>query len=173
MILLCYIALAYIELSLQYPVVQVFKVRGGGCPYTASFLAESNFLKRVKYGESWRKMETMNWEVMKYADQIYQFDDPDLYFVNHMSAYEHSNRKAHGYAVSENKTKDFSLTAMNGECTTSSKSFETTNKLNIVAAIPFFGGRPPNVTESLQVQSLGQGNSLVSRLYSLLSTINY
>jgi hypothetical protein len=57
------------------------------------------------------------------------------------------------------KTLEFSTHAVRGECSgiEQVRSFEN----NTLALVPFFGGRPPNVTADLKVKSIGQGNSLV------------
>jgi hypothetical protein len=47
--------------------------------------------------------------------------------------------------------------AVPGECV----DLQVNDAENSIAFIPFFGGRPPGVTASLQVKSIGQGNSLV------------
>ncbi len=109
-------------------------------------------------------METINWEIFKYAKNNYQIQNEDIYYVNHMSAYEHSTRKVYGHQHSEQLTKRFSLSALNGECSLSSSngSIQTKRQRFIVSLIPFYGGRPPNVTQDLKVLSKGQGNSLVS-----------
>lgn len=92
------------------------------------------------------------------TDYKYQLVDADAYFVHHMSMYEHYNHKNFGFEVAKNKTLDMSKAAVNGECSNldlKSSSYEA------VGLVPFYGGRPPNVTEDLTVKSLGQGNSLV------------
>jgi len=81
-----------------------------------------------------------------------------------------------GFELAENLTKVMALAAFEGksiltfynitsnyhtltpgECT----HLEVNTAENTIAFIPFFGGRPPGVTASLQVKSIGQGNSLV------------
>jgi hypothetical protein len=140
------------------------KLTGSGCPYTASFIVHLNLLSRILYYEDKgdrTKMETANFKIIKYSKIRFQFDDPFAYYVNHMSAYEHVNRKLYGYNVSEEKTQVFSLAALHGECGRDA-SISLTNR--VAAVIPFYGGRPPNVTSDLKVNSIGQGNSLVRHI---------
>jgi hypothetical protein len=51
-----------------------------------------------------------------------------------------------------------SLAAFDGEC----RDLVVNEADDSIAFIPFFGGRPPGVTNNLEVKSIGQGNSLVS-----------
>lgn len=71
------------------------------------------------------------------------------------------DRKKYGYAKSEEMTSQFSQSAVKAEC--SGIEHVTSHEMNALALVPFYGGRPPEVTADLKVKSLGQGNSLVSR----------
>ena len=145
-------------------------VHGGGCPYTASWLIHMDLFHLVSYRVTWQKMETVTWDVIKAAKYNFQFVNESSYFVHHMSQFEHYHRKKSGYAKSENITKIYSEAAMKEVCWSSfpHQSDDKDAKRNpdgyhqtSIGLIPFYGGRPPNVTADLQVKSLGQGNSLV------------
>ena len=71
-----------------------------------------------------------------------------------------TNRKKYGYEKSEKKTLAFSTDAVQHECNNIEQIYSYEN--NTIALVPFYGGRPPNVTADLKVKSIGQGNSLVS-----------
>lgn len=107
-------------------------------------------------------MEAANWHAMDACKKRFQFRGPKEYFVNHMSALEHSTRKKLGYNVSEANTLTFSNAAKAGECGAVGEEFDR----NTLAILPFYGGRPPGVktdiSGALKVTSIGQGNSLVS-----------
>jgi hypothetical protein len=108
-------------------------------------------------------MEAANWNAMSACKKRFQFRSPKAYFVNHMSAFEHSVRKREGYNKSEEKTLVFSNAAKAGECSAVGTEFDQ----NTLGILPFYGGRPPGVAADnkgrLKVTSLGQGNSLVSQ----------
>jgi hypothetical protein len=78
-------------------------------------------------------------------------------------------RKKFGYNVSEQMTVEFSRSAVQAEC----RGVEqvTSHERSTLALVPFFGGRPPNVTADLKVQSLGQGNSLVKGEVKAMQTL--
>ena len=71
-----------------------------------------------------------------------------------------SSRKKYGYAESERRTLEFSAAAVQNECLGLPQVASHEN--GTLAMVPFYGGRPPNVTKDLKVKSIGQGNSLVS-----------
>ena len=87
----------------------------------------------------------------------FQVADPDSYYVHHMSMYEHLVHMRESYEVAQNKTSILSYAALKGEC----EGLNISSSLEYLALIPFYGGRPPNVTTDLKVKSIGQGNSLV------------
>jgi hypothetical protein len=84
-----------------------------------------------------------------------------------MSAYEHATRKKFGYEKSESMTMEFSTSAVQAECLNIGQVHSHEN--STIAMVPFYGGRPPNVTADLKVKSLGQGNSLVSWTENLIN----
>lgn len=90
----------------------------------------------------------------------FQVSDPDAYYVHHMSMYEHLQHKKFGFDVAKEKTLTMSQAAFHGEC----DRINISESREFLAIIPFYGGLPPNVTSDLSVKSIGQGNSLVSRL---------
>lgn len=96
---------------------------------------------------------------MKISKHKFIFIDPDLHYVHHMSMYEHENHEKYGFVVAENKSEIMADSSMIGECQHASNGSENRRH---VAAIPFYGGKPPNTTSELKVLSQGQGNSLVS-----------
>jgi hypothetical protein len=138
------------------------RVFGGGCPYTASWLIHADLFNLLHYSVTWTKMEAMSFEVIKAAPYSFQFVNESVYYVVHMSQFEHYHRKKSGYQQSENITAVFSMAAMNLTCFTDPKDYEKLSFHNSsLGLIPFYGGRPPNVSADLKVLSLGQGNSLV------------
>ena len=108
-------------------------------------------------------MEAASWLLFDTSRLKFQVADPDAYFVHHLSMYEHLLHRKVGYDIAQNKTVILSKSAMKGEC----GSLKIRSSQEYLALIPFFGGRPPNVTANLKVASLGQGNSLVSILASV------
>ena len=110
-------------------------------------------------------MEAANWAVIDQATYNFQFRNESTYYAHHMSMYEHYTRKVYGYEKSENMTAVMADAAMKGECHVDPPRDYHSNSLAIV---PFYGGRPPNVTADLKVKSLGQGNSLVSTRLTIM-----
>lgn len=109
-------------------------------------------------------MEAASWLLFDTSRMKFQVADPDAYFVHHMSMYEHLLHRKVGYDIAQNRTFILSQSAMKGEC----GSLKIRPSQEYLAIIPFYGGRPPNVTAALKVTSLGQGNSLVSILHSFV-----
>jgi hypothetical protein len=105
-------------------------------------------------------MEAASWLLFDTSRLKFQVADPDAYFVHHLSMYEHLLHRKVGYNIAQNRTLILSQSAMEGEC----GGLKIRPSQEYLAIIPFFGGRPPNVTAELKVHSLGQGNSLVSIL---------
>ena len=103
------------------------------------------------------KMEAASFSIFERSSLKFQVADPDAYYVHHMSMYEHLLHRKHGYEVAQNKTSILSYAALKGEC----EGLNISSSLEYLALIPFYGGRPPNVTSDLKVKSIGQGNSLV------------
>eukprot|EP01041_Mallomonas_annulata_P009745 gene9745-20268_t len=133
------------------------KCKGGACPYMAAWLVHINLYKRQIWWMLSTKMEEASFRVFDKPSEKYQLENPDLYYVHHMSEYEHQLHKKYGLNHSKNLTLILSNAAYNGECKISSKS----NRTDFIAFIPFYGGLPPNVTENFIVKSIGQGNSLM------------
>ena len=61
-------------------------------------------------------MEAISWTVISTSQRNYQIINENLYFVNHLSAYEHFYRKKYSYKRSENITKIFSKYAVKYSC---------------------------------------------------------
>jgi len=132
------------------------KCAGSGCPYTASWLAHINLYRKLSWWLHSTKMEEATFKAFT-APYKYQLEDPHAYFVHHLSEYEHALHKSHGFDLARNRTEILSYAAYEGECANVKISSET----SIIAFIPFYGGLPPNVTSTMKVRSIGQGNSLV------------
>jgi hypothetical protein len=102
-------------------------------------------------------MEAASVNIFLTSSLKFQVADTDLYYVHHMSMYEHMVHMREGYEIAQNKTSILSNAALKGEC----EGLNISGSLEYLALIPFYGGRPPNVTTDLKVKSIGQGNSLV------------
>jgi hypothetical protein len=120
-----------------------------------------NLFHLISYKVTWQKMETITWDVIKYAKYNFQFTNESSYFVHHMSQFEHFHRKKSGFAFSENITTIYSKAAMKEVCLPYQENDPHDYHQTSIGLVPFYGGRPPNVTADLKVKSLGQGNSLV------------
>lgn len=92
------------------------------------------------------------------TENKYQLADEKAYYVHHMSMFEHFNHKHHGFGVASKRMLTMAEAAYRGECGALN---EVNASRSFLGLVPFYGGRPPNVTEDLTVKSLGQGNSLV------------
>ena len=135
------------------------KCRGGACPYMAAWLIHTNLYKRMNWYLRSTKMEEAAFRVFDDPSLKYQLVNPDLYFVHHMSEFEHQIHKKHGIDRAKNVTSIMSHAAYNGEC---NRNIDTINSSsNYIAFIPFYGGLPPDVNNKFEVKSIGQGNSLV------------
>lgn len=133
------------------------------CSYMAAWLVDINLFRRVSFFPDICRAEAATFEVYKTAKQRYIFNDSSYFYVHHMSMFEHLNHERHGFKVASDRTKVLSESAFQGECIENLKhSRNFSKKLNYLTVIPFYGGRPPNVTDNLKVMSQGQGNSLVS-----------
>lgn len=99
----------------------------------------------------------------------FQLSDPDAYYVHHMSMYEHYLHQKQGFGVAQNKTLILSKAAFAGECT----NLNVSKLRSAISFIPFYGGLPPNVTKDLAVKSIGQGNSLVTNTFQVISAKIY
>jgi hypothetical protein len=130
-------------------------------------LAATDLFMKSYFSTTILKMEEASFSLMLKSTHVFQLSDPDLYYVNHMSAYEHAVMHKHGYEVAENRTMIMSQAAILSECS----SLSTISHNSFLSLIPFYGGRPPGVDENLKVQSLGQGNSLVAASTKALQCI--
>ena len=141
------------------------KCRGGGCPYSATWLLHFNFYKRLKWYLSSTKMEEATFKAFEKPSLKYQLYDENAYYVHHLSEFEHRLHKKHGLAYARNQTLRLTGAAYRGECLTSNltdPSLRRKHDDDYIAFVPFYGGLPPNVTADFAVRSIGQGNSLVS-----------
>lgn len=147
-------------------------------------------------------MEVINWEIIKISENNFQFLNGYIYYVNHLSHFEHYNHQKYSYNYSENITKIYlnyaliktckyknihenynsqsnlkdnsnSNSNINSNNNNQNKNNELPYHNSTIAFIPFYGGRPPNVTSDLKVHSLGQGNSLVCSFYFIYSDYFY
>ena len=144
--------------------------RGISCPYTGSWLAHVNLVLDTLWVPS-LKMEEASFSVLRRAKQIFQVVDEELYFVNHLSGYEHEvmRRSAGNFSDTEERALRLSREALAKECSSVASSLPLNSTLSV---IPFFSGRPPEVSEDLQVHSIGQGNSLVSPITKAMQCIS-
>jgi hypothetical protein len=150
------------------------KCRGGGCPYTASWLAHVNLYKRTGWWLDSTKMETASFNLFDRAKHKFQLADAGEYYVHHMSMFEHLLHKRDGFDVARNKSQILSDAAFQGECFAhirgkngdvknagGNNNKRTRGNREYLSLIPFYGGLPPEVTAENKVKSIGQGNSLV------------
>lgn len=128
----------------------------------------------------------------KTAKLRYVFDEKDkkVYYIHHLSSYEHQNHMTYGFEIALNKTEKLSAIAYRNECTDIKKSHHfkyyrkssqnnyrinssILNKSNqmdykyipneYIAFIPFYGGLPPDLSVgAYERDNLGQGNSRVN-----------
>jgi hypothetical protein len=93
---------------------------------------------------------------------IFQVANPDMYYVNHLSDYEHKLRRLkRNFTYAIEKASILAFNAYSGECPAAPAVLH--NGQSHLALIPFFGGLPPNTTSQMKVESLGEGNSVVNR----------
>lgn len=157
------------------------RCRGGGCPYTASWLAHVNLYKRTGWYLTSTKMETASFNIFDRAAYKFQMGDPGEYYVHHMSMFEHQLHKKFGFEHAKNLSQTLSDRAFEGECFPQglgrSKEKEKEKEKewdkkggkahhhghsDYLTLIPFYGGLPPDVDADFsKVRSIGQGNSLV------------
>lgn len=160
---------------------QFRKVGGSGCPYTASWLIHANLYRRLNWWMYSTKMEEASFETFHKAALKFQLSDPDIYYVHHMSMYEHFLHKKTNFSYSKNMSELMSQSAYRGECFSKSPSPHSEKivsnhiheKSQYLAIIPFYGGLPPNVTSDFKVKSIGQGNSLVTKYVNTLILFCY
>jgi hypothetical protein len=105
-------------------------------------------------------MEMATFSTMEATDMLFQFQNESIYYVNHLSAFEHAIRKTFGFNISEDKSRILALSALQGECQLLDNLLD--NSTTRFAVVPFFSGKPPNITSNFEVISKGQGNSMVS-----------
>lgn len=143
-------------------VLEFSKVAGAGCPYTASWLVATNLYIKAHWWTEITKMEAASFNIFDKAKLKFQLADPDAYYVHHMSMYEHFVHRKEGFDEAQRRTLILSKAALAGEC----GNLTVNDSTEFVSLIPFYGGRPPNVTADLKVNSLGQGNSLVTSMFN-------
>jgi hypothetical protein len=114
------------------------------------------------------KMEEASFIFFRQANLLFQYRNQSTYFVHHLSAYEHSIRKKYGYDASEKAAYDMAQQIFWKEC--HAIPLDSLKNPHI-SLIPFYGGRPPQVTPDLRVESIGQGNSLVNATTKALQCI--
>lgn len=137
-----------------------------GCPYTASWLAQIDILMRTSFTINSTKMEDASFALLQQSGEsvTYQVSRPDLYYVNHLSEYEHRIRKkTHNISEAIRRSALMSETALATECGTGHRS-DTPHRGRHTALMPFYGGMPADTDlASLKVKSVGEGNSVVNR----------
>jgi hypothetical protein len=95
---------------------------------------------------------------------IFQMSDPDAYYVNHLSEYEHLLRKkTHNLTMTLAMEAAMSGAAAQGECATL-PMYRGDALPGFLALMAFYGGVPPDVDQHHRVRSVGEGNSLASRV---------
>lgn len=152
------------------------KASGISCPYSASWLAHISLIKITNLNIN-IKMEEASFLIERKVKDIYQFIDNDLYYVNHLSGYEHEIKKYESFNISEEKLQILSNIAVKEECLlklrkeNNDNGDNVNNIYNTIAIIPFYSGRPPQVTADLKVESIGQGNSLVNSTIKALQCL--
>jgi len=176
----------------QKPLIESARVygakrcRGGGCPYTASWLAHVNLYKKTGWYLTSTKMETASFNIFDRATYKFQMGDPGEYYVHHMSMFEHQLHKKFGFEVAKNLSQVMSEKAFEGECfphglgtdahvKEKEKERDKGGKTHhhghsdYLTLIPFYGGLPPDVDADFsKVRSIGQGNSLVPAAQKIL-----
>ena len=119
------------------------QVGGGGCPYTASWLAHVNLYRAITWYVDSTKMEAASFRIFDTARLKFQVADPDAYYVHHMSMYEHHIHRKIGFEAAQRETLTMSKAAMQGEC----GNLKIRKTKEYLALVPFFGGLPPGVTK--------------------------
>lgn len=130
-------------------------------------LAHTSLVQEAHWVHS-LKMEEASFSILRKASHIFQIVDDQSYYVNHLSGYEHEVMNFQNYSFAEEKTHQLSLKAASKECESIDQYKFFNHTLSI---IPFYGGRPPMVSEDLRVHSIGQGNSLVNSTTKSLQCI--
>lgn len=95
---------------------------------------------------------------------VYQMAHPDLYYVNHLSQFEHLlKRKTHNITYSIERSAAVSAAAFRAECNIANSRVLQKERFYL-ALVPFYGGLPANTdTSNYKVRSVGEGNSVVNR----------
>lgn len=146
---------------------RIYKLRkcsGSSCPYAAAWFADVNTYITSQWYLHSTKMEQASFNIFDRANSVFQFDDTDVYYVHHMSMYEHFVHKNTNLTYAKQQSYTLSKAAFYGECGNLIGINKYKGGNSSFSLIPFFGGLPPNVTADFQVKSLGQGNSLVSSI---------
>lgn len=155
--------------------VHMRSVTGPGCPYAAAWMTHVSLFCSTKWFMESTKMETATFNIFDGAKhrKAYQYTDPENYYVNHMSMYEHWYHKKYSFGEAARQTYLMANRSYHGECMGLwDKDFNNepgylepmvpSKSTEFLALLPFYGGLPPNVTDDKLVKSLGQGNSLVN-----------
>ena len=122
-----------------------------GCTYMGAWLAHVNLFRKVPFYIDICRAEAASIEVYKTAPLKYVSLDPDLFYVHHLSAYEHTNMKANGWAIALEKSLQLSQAAFTGECESvearaEMKAQPDALKSHSLSVVPCFFGQPPNGT---------------------------
>lgn len=129
------------------------------CPYAAAFIASKGLHLRIRHWLNVFKMEEVFFNTIGTSRFKLHFSNPQLFYVHHLSSYEHEIHDHEGIDVARKKTIELSKAARAGEC----QDFLASGDQQFIAFIPFYGGLPPNVTSDLKVRSVGEGNSLMDK----------
>lgn len=157
--------------------IEMLKAGGIACPYTGSFLAHKHLFLEALWVPC-LKMEEASFSIERKAKDIFQFAENDLFYVNHLSGYEHDVKNKENFQISEEKSQILSQMSVKEECSFHNHHFNHLNshsqshKFSTLAVIPCYGGRPPQVTSDLKVESIGQGNSLVNSSIKALQCLS-
>ena len=150
--------------------ILLLKSGGIACPYSGSWLASKNLVLETNWNLS-LKMEEASFSIERQAKDLFQYLEHSFYFVNHLSGYEHEIKRRQNFQISEEKSFLLSQISVKEECFFRTSNFNLQNNFSIIVLIPFYSGRPPQVTSDLKVESIGQGNSLVNSTIKALQCL--
>mmetsp|Transcript_33369 Transcript_33369/g.73513 ORF Transcript_33369/g.73513 Transcript_33369/m.73513 type:complete len:150 (+) Transcript_33369:84-533(+) len=86
------------------------------CSYMGAWLAHVNLFRRVPFFMDICRAEAASIDLFKATWIKFVTQDPNHFYVNHLSAFEHASKKHFGEAEAQRRTQLLSQAAYQGEC---------------------------------------------------------
>jgi hypothetical protein len=121
---------------------------GPNCPFSGAWLAGSHLLMRTKFVLTDDLIEKATFKIFRHSNVRFQTTDHSIFFVNHMSQYEHCIRRS-GFSneTIEENCRLHAEGAMMGECDqlvgrmNNMTSYSNSIMNNTLVVMPYYDGK--------------------------------